>query len=110
MKKFGIAITNPKTMYTNLIPDSDADGFTAINTGISNAGFNANLILDDGANVKNLGANEMLIKHNNTSHGDATGFILGENEEIFIECNNLSDLFVKNVTASQGISYSVYSN
>lgn len=110
MKKFGIGITNPKAMFTNLFTTTDANGFTAINAGISNAGFGGSLVLDDGASVKNIGANDMLVKHTNTSHGDDTGFKLATDEELFIECTNLSDLFVKNVTAGQGISYSVYSN
>ena len=105
-----VGITNPKAIFTNYFTGASAASYIAINTAVTNAGDGSSLGLDDGASVKNIGPNTFLIKTDDTDHGANTGFILAQNEELFVEVNNLSKLFVKNNTASQGISYSVYAN
>lgn len=110
VRPVSVQITNPKAIFTNYISGASADDYIAINAGVSNAGESTSLGLDDGANIKNVGVNTFRVKTDDTSHGSNTGFILQQNEELFVEVNDLSKLFVKNNTASQGISFSVYSN
>ena len=105
-----VSITDPKAMYTNFLAGASADSFIAINAGVDGAGESSTLSLNDGANLKNNGPNDILIKTSSTSHGADTGYLLLENEELFIEIDNLSDLFVKNNASNAGISYSVYAN
>jgi hypothetical protein len=110
VRPVNLEITNPKAIFTNYFTGTSADSYIAINTAVTNAGAGSSLVLNDGANVKNVGVNTFLIKTDDTSHGANTGFILAQNEELFVEVNDLSKLFVKNNTAGQGISFSVYSN
>jgi hypothetical protein len=104
-----VTITNPKTMFTYLMSGSSANAFTVINAGVSGSG-EGGVSLHDGALIKNLGANSLLIKTDDIDHGANTGYMLLQNESIFIEVNDISKLFIKNVVGGQGISFSVYSN
>ena len=106
-KKFGIAITNPSSMFTVGHISGTADNFTAINTHVSGAGTNT---LNDGVLVKNIGALEMKLAFSGATHGADTGFVLKANEQLFVETTSISSVIVKNNTASQGITFSVYAN
>jgi hypothetical protein len=105
-----VNITDPKAIFTRLLSGASANAFIAVNAGIQGAGEGEVLTLNDGANIKNLGVNNMLVKTEDVSHGAATGFLLTEDSELFIEIGNLSEIFVKNNVSGQGISYAVYAN
>lgn len=104
-----VTITNPKTMFTYLMSGASADAYNVINVGATGSGFGG-VSLNDGALIKNIGANSVLIKTNDIDHGANTGYMLLQNEAVFIEVNDISKLFIKNVVGGQGISFSVYSN
>lgn len=106
-----VTITNPKTMFTYLISGASANSFMQINAGITtSAGYGTGVSLNDGALIKNIGANSFLVKTNDVDHGANTGYMLLQNESVFVEVNDISKLFVKNVVGGQGITLSVYSN
>jgi hypothetical protein len=106
-KKFGIAITNPSALYTVGHIAATADNFTAVNGHVTGTSTNP---LNDGVLVKNIGPLDMKVAFSGATHGTNTGFILGENEQIFVETTSIASVTVKNDIASQGITFSVYAN
>jgi len=106
-KKFGIAITNPSAMYTVGHIAATADTYTSANAHVTGTSTGA---LNDGVLVKNVGPLDIKVAFSGATHGSDTGFILGQAEQIFVETSSLSSVIVKNNTASQGITFSVYAN
>ena len=106
-KKFGISITNPAAMYTVGHISGTADNFTSINAHVSGA---SPTTLNDGVLVKNIGSLDMKVAFSGATHGADTGFLIKSNEQIFVETTGLALVTVKNNTASQGITFSVYAN
>lgn len=105
-KKFGISITNPKAMYTLGHISGTADNFTSVTTHITGSSDS----LDDGALVKNVGPKVLKVAISGVTHGANTGFVLNENEQLFIETTSLNGVLVKNNRASEGITFSLYAN
>jgi hypothetical protein len=72
-----VTITNPKAMFTYLISGASANSFIQINAGVTtSAGYATGVSLNDGALVKNIGANSFLVKTNDVDHGANTGYML----------------------------------
>lgn len=112
-KKFltEVQITNPKAMFTVGHIGATANQFTEIIAHVSGAGSTFSPItLNDGVLIKNIGPNQFSVKYSGSDHGANTGFRLTELDQIMIETTSLASVLVKNVTTSEGITFSVYAN
>lgn len=106
-KKYGIKITNPSAMFTVGHISGTADNFTAINSHVTGTSINT---LNDGVLVKNIGPLDLKVAYSGSTHGTNTGFILGQDEQLFVECTSIESVIVKNNTATNGITFSIYAN
>lgn len=87
-----------KVFFTNTLSSGVANDFVAITTNISNVDTTK---VNVGFQIKNISTDAsafFYIKHANTSHGNNTGFKLNIGESILVECEYISDLYVKSNT------------
>ena len=106
-----VQITNPKAMFTVGHLGATANSFLPVNAYVTGAGSTgADITLNDGILIKNIGPNTLKVTYEPLDHGANEGFNLTELDQILVETNSLSSILVKNNTASQGITFSIYAN
>ena len=106
-----VQITNPKAMFTVGHLGATANSFLPVNAYVTGAGSTgADMTLNDGVLIKNIGPNTLKVTYEPLDHGANEGFNLTELDQILVETNSLSSILVKNNTASQGITFSIYAN
>lgn len=98
-----------KVFFSNTITGGQANDFVVITTNVLNVNTS---LANVGFLIKNIGTNSdyyFFVKHSNNNHGSNTGFRVNIGESIFVECNNISDVYIKSNT-DQTISYQVIGN
>jgi hypothetical protein len=98
-----------KVFFSNTIRSGDANDFVVITTDVLNVNTS---LANVGFLIKNIGTDSdcyFFVKHSNNNHGSNTGFRVNIGESIFVECNNISDVYIKSNT-DQTISYQVIGN
>jgi hypothetical protein len=98
-RRFGLVTKNPSYKLLKQITLPDITEFTSI--------VSEDIFLQLGVNILNFGLQNILVTHEDCSHGSNTGYLLTPGASVFIEAKNINKIKAVNQSLDGAVSVEV---